>query len=449
MLCPLLFCGRYHWELWIPDFSVVFFPWREWVEMDDSMTQGRPVVTDGGVATAEGRGMARKGKDGVRVRDCGGSRRGLIGAGQERLHGWRCPICMRDSVDPRRVCGFCLAVEPGVVEFNPRRGAAVACSQACLGFSEDPTVRLLSLPHGRCYRIAAQSTTAALPTRQHLSLEATVTFGNTQAGKREGITVERQADEAVHGGSSPHRTTSYTHFVSLPIGSLSAVRLNATRLLEEMKTRCVDPAAMVTEDIFTTAPRMHITLLMLSLPTPEAITLAKACMRVLEEKLKLWQETQHSNTDNGDCGSLKIHLGGLHVMHGRGRNEKKADVLYMGLMDAASSAVVKTLQQLVYECFSELIANDPRGRATGRLLHMTLLNTKWRGEKNPRDTHEEATRTSSRVPFDATCIRQEFGHVSLRGGGTDGAIVLERVDLNALNYDSECECYNCECSVPL
>ncbi|EKF27008.1 hypothetical protein MOQ_009279 [Trypanosoma cruzi marinkellei] len=417
--------------------------------MDDSMTKGQPVVTDGGVATAEGRGVAGNRKDGVRARDCGGCRRGLIGAGRERLHGWRCPSCLRDSVDPRRVCGFCLALEPGVVEFNPRRGAAVVCSQACLGFSEDPTVRLLSLPHGRCYRIAARSTTTALPTRPHMSLEATVTIGNTQVGNGEKILVERQADEAVHGGGSPHKTTPYTHFVSLPIGSLSAVRLNALRLLQEMKSRCVDPAAMVTEDIFTTAPRMHITLLMLSLPTPEAIALAKACMRVLEKKIKLWQETRHSSTDNGDCGSLGIHLGGLHLMHGRGRNEKKADVLYMGLMDAASSAVVTTLQQLVYECFSELAANDPRGRAMGRLLHMTLLNTKWRGKNVQQDSNEEATKASSRVPFDATRIRQEFGNVTLCGGGTDGAIVLERVDLNALNYDSERECYNCECSIPL
>ncbi|ESL09647.1 hypothetical protein TRSC58_02630 [Trypanosoma rangeli SC58] len=384
-----------------------------------------------------------RGRTGAR----GFRRRGLTGATQPRRHGWLCPACSHVSVDPRRVCGVCLAVEPGVAGDDRRGGAVgegdgdgngvVGWPRGNHGVSEDPTVRILTLPHGRCYRLTVA---AAEP-------HGSRAVGST-GWEEEEVSVGRRV-----GDAGPWTTASYTHFVSLPIGKLSAVRANATLLLEAMKHRCVDPAAMVTDDIFTTAPRMHITLLMLSLPTQAAVALAKVCMQALEKKIRMWQETPRSTsgteTVNDECGVLQIHLGGLHVMKGRGRNEKKADVLYMGLADAASAALLTTLQKLVYECFAELTVNNPHGKKQSELLHMTLLNTKWRGGEAAQEGGGAVEKPRSRISFDATHIRQEFGNATLRGGGADGAIVLECIELNALHYDSERECYSCECVIAL
>ncbi|RNE94982.1 hypothetical protein TraAM80_10465 [Trypanosoma rangeli] len=370
-------------------------------------------------------------------------RRDFVGAAQPRRRGWLCPACSHVSVDPRRVCGVCLAVEPGVV-MDDLRGGVVDDGNGAVGWrcgnhgvSEDPMVRILTLPHGRCYRLTAA---AAEPHGGRV-------VGSTGWVKAES-SVERRG-----GDAGPWATASYTHFVSLPIGKLPAVRANATLLLEAMRHRCVDPTAMVTDDIFTTASRMHITLLMLSLPTQAAVALAKVCMQALEKKIRTWQETPRSTnvTEAADdeCGVLQIHLGGLHVMKGRGRNEKKADVLYMGLADAASTSLLATLQKLVHECFAELTVNDPYGKKQSELLHMTLLNTKWRGGEATQEGCGAVAKPRPRISFDATHIRQEFGHVTLSGGGTNGAIVLECVELNALHYDSERECYPCECVIAM
>ncbi|RNF20669.1 uncharacterized protein Tco025E_03696 [Trypanosoma conorhini] len=368
-------------------------------------------------------GVAGAGGAGARG---GGGRRGAAGASRPRRRAWHCPACLHDSVDPRRVCGGCLAVEPGVAGNLPRGDRAV---------SEDPTVHILTLPHGRCYRVAAAEL-----------------HGRPPAGGEAEALAERRGGDVGRSDSAPRTTTVYTHFVSLPIGKLSAVRPSATLLLQAMKQRCLDPAARVTDDIFTTAQRMHLTLLMLSLPTQTEVALAKACMEALEKRIGQWQETcgaKAVDTGNDKCGALQIHLCGLHVMKRRGRDVKKADVLYMGLADAASTALVTKLQQLVQESFAELTMNDPCGKERSGLLHITLLNNKWRGGEAAQGGRGAAGAPPPRVPFDATRILQEFGHATLRGGGTDGAIALECIELNALGYDAEHECYHCECATGL
>ncbi|KEG07081.1 hypothetical protein DQ04_10991030 [Trypanosoma grayi] len=376
------------------------------------------------------------------------------------------------SVDARHVCGCCLAPEPGVLAdtHSSGRNVAVVHTRIEPGVSADPTVRILSLPHGRCYRIAAPAPVAAERVKHLAEVKTTMRAGvpaEEQEDEEEenGVTTEMKQqqqqstapaagrrDGLLRGGRGPRNRKPYTHFLSLPIGKLPGVQASAEALLQAIKRRCVDPGAMVTEDIFTTAPRMHLTLLMLSLPTREALAMAVECMRVLQEEVRRWQAENYNTNNNSGSNSrpdkdagLQIRLGGLHVMTGRGQHEKKADVLYMGLADAASNARVAALQQLVHNCFAEFTTCDPRVEES-RQLHMTLMNTKWRRDGAVSGGQDTQAKWPPRVPFDATRILREFAQATLCG---DGAVTLERIELNALGYDTAQESYPCESVVSL
>ncbi|ORC86843.1 uncharacterized protein TM35_000251390 [Trypanosoma theileri] len=401
-----------------------------------------------------------------------------------RAKAWRCSVCGQMSVDARHVCGSCLAVEPGVVGITPgnnsknrqkstsnRNDSLLRYTAKETGVSEDPMMGILSLAHGRSYRIATPAAAAAVVLRASSTKGKTPAERNTLIDtdeydeEEEELLVpapttstkeeeeERKAEVVVRNSEvRPRHTVPYTHFISLPIGKLPAVRPHAAALLEEMKRRCINTGTntMVTEDIFTTAPRMHITLLLLSLTTEEAVKLAVERMQILQEKVREWKISTQQNK------RPQVRLGGLHVMKGRGRNEKKAEVLYMGLADDESTAIVSSLQKIVHECFAELTMSDPSAVEDSKLLHMTLMNTKWRKDNSTNSNSKAKMKWQPRVPFDASYILQEFADASLHSDGdsrtaegSGNGITLECVELSSIKYDPDRECYPSEYVVAL
>lgn len=378
--------------------------------------------------------------------------------------GWTCNSCGKVSYDARLICGYCLAVSPSVMasvgasvdkkNVGGTSGMHVVPVHNCRddGISHDSSIRVVRFPQNRCYRIFAteghargnESASAEVVDSAPDSREV---VGEGSASKRKYAVETDESGEKKVGSTFGGRVGKhfykkpYTHFIALPIGKVKVFGERAEALLGEMKQCCVDPANGVTEEIFTSAPRTHLTLLMLSLPTCEDVALAVECMRVLQDQIYGWKQQQHLHEGKAgpdDSAGIPIRLGGLHVMTSRGQHMQKANVLYMGLADEESTATVRALQDIVHSSFGELICDDPRV-SESKLLHVTLMNTKWRTGEGKQQSG------GKNLPFNASEVLRRFANVSL----CESPVFIDKVELCALGYDSVNECYPCEAVVYL
>lgn len=207
-------------------------------------------------------------------------------------------------------------------------------------------------------------------------------------------------------------------------------------------------------------PRLHFTLLLLTLPTPADVRFAG---ELLEAFGKEWQKLKASiladeasplakcftsgaaQKEGSGAASRQrplVSVGGMHVMP-TGKDNKKvemkrATVVYMGFKDEASQQLVTRLQKLLHDTFNEIILDHEEAERSRAVLHMTILNKKWQ------------RRGSSRA-FDATEVMERFAEASI-GAGEDGhdPIPLEVVELNRLGkIDEENTTYIVDASVAL
>lgn len=215
----------------------------------------------------------------------------------------------------------------------------------------------------------------------------------------------------------------------------------------------------ITRELFNTVERMHLTLLMLSLHTREDVELAKDLLKAfgeawMAEKKRLWQSDERfrqqcrtkGNAAPSSSSSLSlvnptavrplIRLGGLYVMPSRQQQDQykrlqakmgkssgansdsslpyqelqkgvdlsSAGVVYMGLDDVDSLCMVRRIQDLLHSVFAELLMDsEEEANSSKELIHMTILNKKWRSGPAKR-------------PFDATELLSIFGQTQLGAG---------------------------------
>lgn len=228
---------------------------------------------------------------------------------------------------------------------------------------------------------------------------------------------------------------SYTHFVSLPLGTIPTVHKQVLRLLDHIRHVChlplKDEAALleapllpnfalsgsgssgataeqqhygVDESVLQTPVKFHFTILMLRLPTAEDVDKAKALTGSIQQAIK-------------ECFApgTTLHLAGLKSMQHKAND---TNVLYVELNgDADDSAAAG------YRAFSALIRRTHRifleaGLTTeldtnmGQKIHATIVNTKWR--RSGRDGRQQrGDRWQRSAPIDATRILEQLGAVSL------------------------------------
>lgn len=249
----------------------------------------------------------------------------------------------------------------------------------------------------------------------------------------------------------PERGSPFTHFVALPVGTLEAVRASAEGLLAPLRTYVAGvfaaeeaarkatqggdsakpppPAAAthLSPDLVSPTGKLHMTLLLLALPSPADVAFAKELLRVFGGRWAAEAKRQLPPASRGTTG-IEVRLRGLHVMPDRdsGRpTPKKASVVYLGLQDGESARAVQSLQTLLHECFAELISDVIRAEVerTKQNLHVTVMNQKWRRSKG------------AKRPFDATSVLAKFGEAGVAGtdaraaGGGGGAVHVPRLDL--------------------
>ncbi|KPI86959.1 hypothetical protein ABL78_3950 [Leptomonas seymouri] len=428
---------------------------------------------------------------------------------------WTCPACGKTSTDIRHVCGYCLQPEPGYTNQRlicsksgtAEDGAQSTAAEEVLhadvrraGTSRDAGVQLLQIPSTeRTYRLFSEP---HVPTAASHFKPAAVR-GDT--GVREGVEGEDRAwgDEpncpeerscGPHGAAvaadaelrPPNEEKgdgAFTHFVSIPLGKLPAITVNATRVLEDLRSFLGADAhpnheeeetedglsestasstfhlkSSATPDLVTSTPKLHMTLLMLTLPTREDVEFAKellqgpfaAAWAAVKEKAVAGRDSSNAPSLllSGDTSIAPAHRhplirlgGGLQVMKAGRDNQlyqpHKASVVYMGIDDPAALATVQQLQRVLHESFAELIQDRGDAERSRRVLHATIMNKKW------RKAH------GARRPFDARPILEAFQKACI-SAGDDGRQLFEIPELELCSrqrYDAETGTYAAEAAV--
>ncbi|CBZ34497.1 hypothetical protein, conserved [Leishmania donovani] len=282
--------------------------------------------------------------------------------------------------------------------------------------------------------------------------------------------------EKVNGG--------FTHFVSIPFGKLPAVAANATSILADLRSfvaakyaesaqqgsaaaagEAAGPGgtaassfskSAVASELVTGTAKLHMTLLLLTLPRREDVEFAKELLHgpfasawaATKEKWAASKDTTYALS--GDASLAPVHRhplvrlgGGLQVMRTGRQNEfyhpEKASVVYMGIDNAAGLATVQQLQRVLHESLAELIHDPEEAEKSRRVLHVTIMDKKWR-----------KGRAASR-PFDARPIMEAFQEAAI-GAGEDGRQLFEIPELELCSLrrqDPESGTYLAETTVKI
>ncbi|TPP52235.1 AKAP7 2'5' RNA ligase-like domain family protein [Leishmania donovani] len=409
---------------------------------------------------------------------------------------WRCAACGKRSADIRHVCAFCLSPEPGyssnIAASRPRNAGGPAVADKVVGpltcvqrpgTCEDADVRLLQVSlTNRTYRVFTEPHTSAAKPRAAASHRSAAgadsatarpaveevdevmvwddepncgdrgTGESCSAGDDEGGSEcddEGVPSPAPHTQRRPPRAEKvnggFTHFVSIPFGKLPAVAANATSILADLRSFLVTGTA-----------KLHMTLLLLTLPRREDVEFAKELLHgpfasawaATKEKWAASKDTTYALS--GDASLAPVHRhplvrlgGGLQVMRTGRQNEfyhpEKASVVYMGIDNAAGLATVQQLQRVLHESLAELIHDPEEAEKSRRVLHVTIMDKKWR-----------KGRAASR-PFDARPIMEAFQEAAI-GAGEDGRQLFEIPELELCSLrrqDPESGTYLAETTVKI
>lgn len=276
----------------------------------------------------------------------------------------------------------------------------------------------------------------------------------------------------------------FTHFVSIPVGKLPAVAANATSVLADLRSfvaakydeltqrggaaaagEAAGPGgtaassfskSAATSELVTGTAKLHMTLLLLTLPRREDVELAKELLHgpfasawaATKEKWAASKDTAYALS--GDASLALVHRhpllrlgGGLQVMRTGRENEfyhpEKASVVYMGIDNATGLATVQQLQRVLHESLAELIHDPGEAEKSRRVLHVTIMDKKWR-----------KGRAASR-PFDARPILEAFQEAAI-GAGEDGKQLFEIPELELCSMrrqDPESGTYLAETTVKI
>lgn len=219
----------------------------------------------------------------------------------------------------------------------------------------------------------------------------------------------------------------YTHFLSIPLGTISSLRDPLGRLMAMLRDMCsattmgnddgevagerhLDPSLVQNPD------HLHLTLLMLRLHTEADASRAKD---VLKSLAPLLRETLAPPNDH-------VTLQGLNYMND---DPTEVHVVYLELEKNAAFARLQQVIQLVNASFIEASLATERDVAHNEKLHATILNSKWRAAPNTGTTGRSGGggAVPPRQAFNAVDVFKKFGQIKL------GTHKLQRLDLSVLS----------------
>lgn len=226
--------------------------------------------------------------------------------------------------------------------------------------------------------------------------------------------------------AKPPVTVGYTHFFSLPLGTIPSVAAKVGPFLDELKQTLRASAASsgggatdAERDAYVDAlvqkvPKLHFTILMLSLPTPARLAEAMALMPRVEQ---LVRDAFPNPSDT------PLVLRGLDVMN----NDPTAVNVMYACLDPntdgfhAFSKLIRSIGQL----FLDAGLATPSEVGKSHKIHCTVCNTKWVMAQSKR-REGGLSQWSRRQGFDARGAMEKYREVFL------GSHTAQRVELNSL-----------------
>ncbi|KAG5477756.1 hypothetical protein LSCM1_05054 [Leishmania martiniquensis] len=405
---------------------------------------------------------------------------------------WMCTVCGQQSNDIRHVCALCLSPEfrhsPHNTTSCARHAGGPTGSAEAVGpitpvqrpgTCEDAGVRLLQTSlTKRTYRVFTEPHVPAAKPRAASSYHSAAGPRSATAGQAVeeadedmlwddepncgGRAIDGSCRPDSHGGggeeeeeeegggrspasdapryppSAAKANGGFTHFVSIPFGKLPAVTANATSVLEDLRSFVAAKYGGSAQresalELVTSTVKLHMTLLLLTLPRREDVELAKEILHrsfasawtATKERWVAAKDTAYALSGDASLAPAHRHPlvrlgGGLQVMRAGRQNAlyhpEKASVVYMGIDDAAALATVQQLQRVLHESFAELILDPEEAERSRRVLHVTIMDTKWRKGR------------AARRPFDARSVIEAFSEAAI-GAGEDGRQLFEVQEL--------------------
>jgi hypothetical protein len=255
--------------------------------------------------------------------------------------------------------------------------------------------------------------------------------------------------------SEPKENVGYTHFVSLPLGTIPTLAPYLDSLFQEIRQIAglpiVPPATPLPdvvgragsaatssssnnpstlpddhygldETVLQRTAKVHLTILMLSLPTTALVDAAKGLMPQVKAAMDLYFKSSHHTL---------LHLQSLKPMT---PNIEQCNVLYLDVAsdDEGGLAALQGLIRSVHKIFLDAKLTTPREVEQGSKIHATLINTKWRKVAD-RKAGGGGGRWQRQVPFNAKKILDVLGEVSL---GRHRPVTIELSKLAGLQQAS-------------
>jgi activating signal cointegrator complex subunit 1 len=272
---------------------------------------------------------------------------------------------------------------------------------------------------------------SALQETQRLT-GATVTIPRAEKGKElspdeEIITIKAPQATSVRAAhlrisavvSASKDKVDYTHFISIPLGTIPSLQRRLTLALDEVKQNCCAEEKKIEPSLFQDPVRLHLTLLMLRLHTSDELAKAMSLFTQLQREI-----------NRIFTPSDKIHLRGLNYMND---DPTEVHVVYLEIERTAAREKLIRLINHINETFIEAGLALEKDVAHNEKLHATVVNSKWR-----KSSDEGAPREA----FDASDLLRMYGTLDL------GDHRLESVELSTLGGGNSLYGYfHSECSI--
>eukprot|EP01064_Diplonema_japonicum_P018375 TRINITY_DN27060_c0_g1_i1.p1 TRINITY_DN27060_c0_g1~~TRINITY_DN27060_c0_g1_i1.p1 ORF type:complete len:414 (+),score=104.24 TRINITY_DN27060_c0_g1_i1:44-1243(+) len=217
----------------------------------------------------------------------------------------------------------------------------------------------------------------------------------------------------------------FTHFVGIPLDMGSLVP-RVDKLLKTIKENFCNEKTRLHHSVVQRPEKLHLTLLVLRLHNDEDIKKAAQVLKEAEADI-----TRIFNSED------RISVKGINCMND---DTSTVNVAYLEVVkDVVQQKILELLEALSqrYILAGLCTSRDIEGN---RLLHATILNSKWRkvdAVADDSDSDEDLrTKKTERIPFDITGLLEEHENIDM------GSHKLMRLEVSTMQDRGETGYYN-------
>eukprot|EP01059_Diplonema_ambulator_P032545 TRINITY_DN6429_c0_g1_i4.p1 TRINITY_DN6429_c0_g1~~TRINITY_DN6429_c0_g1_i4.p1 ORF type:complete len:368 (+),score=97.21 TRINITY_DN6429_c0_g1_i4:230-1333(+) len=220
----------------------------------------------------------------------------------------------------------------------------------------------------------------------------------------------------------------FTHFVGIPL-DMGSLTPKVAHLLDDIKQNYANEKTKIHPSVVQRPEKLHLTLLVLRLYNDEDLQRAARVLREIEDDVK-----RIFNQDD------RLKIKGISCMND---DPSIVNVAYLEVVKDIMQQKVLELVEAVSQRYILSGLCTSRDVEGNRLLHATILNSKWRATEADSDSDDDLrTKKVERIPFDITELLETHQDVDL------GSHKLMRLELSKMGDRGETGYYTAVQSIP-